>query len=127
MISGASGGRDNEDSWDKENRNLRQNIQTITDQIEKTEKKITFYVDASGHLIVCGEDYDVRHLRDVATIRNYVLARMPENMDNQISFYNDLNAELERWTGCMREVGRLRARKLCLSDRLNQLKQSQRR
>ena len=127
MISGASGGRENEDSWDKENRSMRQHIQTIMDEIEQIEKKITFYLNASGHLTVCRNDYDIRHLRDVATIRNYGLARRPINMDNEISFFNDLNAELERWTDCMSEVGRRLAKKLRSADCLNQLTQSQRR
>jgi hypothetical protein len=34
MISGASGGRENEDSWDKENKSMRQRIETIMDEIE---------------------------------------------------------------------------------------------
>jgi hypothetical protein len=34
MISGALVGRENEDSWYKENKSMRQRIETITDEIE---------------------------------------------------------------------------------------------
>ena len=121
MISGASGGRENEDSWDKENKSMRQRIETITDEIERIERKITFYLDASGHVRVFYTEYDVRHLRDVVSVRNHVLSRRPINLQNEISFYNDLHDELDRWTDCMRKDSHLREKNHRLAASLNQL------
>ena len=52
MLNGASGGRDNEDFWDKENRGLkfRADIQFITDHFVHMERKIRFFLDA---LVIC--------------------------------------------------------------------------
>jgi hypothetical protein len=87
---------------------MRQRIETITDEIEWIERKITFYLDASGHVRVFYTEYDVRHLRDVVSVRNHVLSRRPINLQNEISFYNNLHDELDGWTDCMRKVSRLR-------------------
>jgi len=98
MLSEASGGRDNEDFWDKENRRMKlhEDIQLIIDQRARVERKIRFLLDALGHLFVLHSDYDIRHLKNVASVRAHVLTRKPQNLENMISFYNDLNAELER-------------------------------
>jgi hypothetical protein len=98
MLSGASGGRDNEDFWDKENRGMKlhEDIQLIIDQRARVERKIRFLLDALGHLFVLRSDYDIRHLKNVASVRAHVLTKIPQNLENMISFYNDLNAELER-------------------------------
>ncbi len=52
MLNRASGGRDNEDFWDKENRGLkfRADIQFITDHFVHAERKIRFFLDAS---VIC--------------------------------------------------------------------------
>jgi len=126
MLSGASGGRDNEDFWDKENRGLkfRADIQFITDQLARVERKIRFFLDASGYLYILGTYYDVRHLKNVVSVRNYVFTRKPQNLDMNL-FYNNLNEELERWTECMNEVICLQAKSCRLNARLKHLSRSE--
>jgi hypothetical protein len=122
MLSGASGGRDNEDFWDKENRGLKlyADVKFITDQLPCVERKIIFFLDATGYLCIIGTYYDVRHLKNVASLRNYVFSRKPPNLDVN-SFCNILNEELERWTECMNEVIRLQAKSFRLNACLKHL------
>jgi len=78
-------------------------------------------LDASGHVRVFYTEYDVRPLKDVVSVRNHVLSRRPINLQNEISFYNDLHDELDRWTDCMRKVSHLREKNHRLAASLNQL------
>ncbi len=44
------------------------------------------YLDASGLLLVYGNDYYVQHKNDAASVRGYVLARRPRNIEDMDSF-----------------------------------------
>jgi hypothetical protein len=112
MLNGASSGRDNEDFWDKENRGL------------KFRADIQFITDASGYLYILGTYYDVRHLKNVVSIRNYVFTRKPQNLEMNL-FYNNLNEELERWTECMNVVICLQAKSCHFNARLKHLSRSE--
>ena len=103
---------------------FRADIQFITDQLARVERKIRFFLDASGYLYILRTYYDVRHLKNVVSVRNYVFTRKPQNLDMNL-FYNNLNEELERWTECMNEVIRLQAKSCRLNARLKHLSRSE--
>ncbi len=125
MLNGASGGRDNEDFWDKENRRLK--FRAIFNLLLTnlfTWKKNQIFSGRFGYLYILGTYYDIRHLKNVVSVRNYVFTRKPQNLDMNL-FYNNLSEELERWTECMNEVICLQAKICHLNARLKHLSRSE--
>ncbi|MBX9890211.1 MAG: hypothetical protein K2X94_03005 [Amoebophilaceae bacterium] len=123
MSSGAPGREGAGNSIiDKENNDAKRKaeVQSLFNQREKIERRITFLLDASNILIVLGTDYDVKGYNSEASIKAYVVQLRPGNID-QDSFQMSLDEEIERWRSNQNEICSLQARNTELTNQIKAL------